>query len=46
MNCPFCGVDYNDKMGTFYYFFECGNAYDALNDMWADNCCSQPEMVG
>ncbi|MHC4913816.1 MAG: hypothetical protein ACYTE5_12615 [Planctomycetota bacterium] len=22
-----------------YYFFECGNAYDAVEDMWIDHCC-------
>ena len=48
MNCDFCGVQYNDVLTGYendfiiYYFFECGNAYDAVQDLWIDNCCSQP----
>ena len=47
--CPFCGVAHNDMLTGYendfiiYLFYECGNAYDNLEQEWIDICCNQPE---
>lgn len=49
--CPFCGVAHNDMLTGYeneyiiYLFYECGNAYDNLEQEWIDICCNQPEHV-
>ena len=41
MKCVHCGVNSNGLFMDIYWF-ECGNAYDTITDLWVDLCGSEP----